>query len=142
MDIKHFKTRLVVAGSRGYANKLDFKDILEEYIQELEQPILYISGDATSGADKLIIEYCEERILPLLKVPAEWDNLETEPLLVKYSKGKAYNALAGHNRNQKMINMATHLLVFWDGKSPGTRNAIKSAEKKHIRTKVILIETT
>ena len=140
IDLKHFNTILVVAGSRGYSNKLDFKDLLEEYLQDLNGPILFVSGDAVSGADKLIIEYCEERNLPLLKIPAEWDNLEVEPLLIKYNKGKPYNALAGHNRNQKMINIATHLLVFWDGKSPGTRNAIKSAEKRKVKTKVILID--
>jgi hypothetical protein len=140
MNLKQFSTILVVAGSRGFSNKLDFKDLLEDYIQDLNGPILFVSGDATSGADKLIIQYCEGRNLPLLKIPAEWDNLETEPLMIKYSKGKPYNALAGHNRNQKMINIATHLLVFWDGKSPGTRNAIKSAEKRKVKTKIILID--
>ena len=90
-----------------------------------------VSGGA-SGVDSLAIDYAKEKGIPYTEHLADWDDLEAQPCVVKYNKrGKPYNALAGHNRNQKIVDDADFLIAFTHGSS-GTRDSIGRARKKGI----------
>ncbi|BAW19315.1 putative GTP-binding protein [Ralstonia phage RP31] len=65
----------------------------------------------------MIVDWAEENGEPCFKFPAKWDEL-----------GKA----AGHIRNAEMRTALTHLLVFWDGESKGTKEMIDNTIKMGI----------
>lgn len=90
------------------------------YLQNFKD-IEIVSGGCR-GADKLGERYCDERGFLLKMFPAEWD---------KYDKS------AGWVRNEKMAEYADFLIVFWDGKSKGTRNMIEIAKKHRLPVRVV-----
>ena len=121
--------RIVISGSRNYNDYHQFKETLQAYIQKLgidSKDLVYIAGGAPSGADAHIERYCAENPDEhLIVYPADWD---------KFKKA------AGFIRNIEMIDIATHLLAWWDIKSPGTRHAIDTAKDKSLRVKIHLIK--
>ena len=56
--------------------------------------------------------------IPYYAVPAAWDHYP--------------NKRAGMVRNGIMADLATHLLAFWDGESPGTKDMISKARKNDL----------
>ena len=112
--------RVIVAGSRGF---FDY-DLMRRELDELfwvssefdDGDIKIISGMA-DGADSLAIRYADERKLTKILFPANWNK---------------YHRVAGFLRNEDMLSVATHLVVFWDGKSSGTRHMIEIAKAKGI----------
>lgn len=86
-----------------------------------------ISGMAR-GADTLGVKFAHEFNLNLKEFPADWNNLNVSPCRVMTNKNGSYNALAGHNRNRDMAVYASSddafgvLVLFWDGKSKGSKN--------------------
>ncbi|EKD89628.1 MAG: hypothetical protein ACD_33C00024G0001, partial [uncultured bacterium] len=100
-----------------------------------------ISGKANSGADALIIRWCKENNYPCKEYPADWDNVTIPNAIIKTNNfNKQYNAIAGHMRNAAMIEDGNRLIVFFDGKSPGTKNIIELAKKKNIPTNIQIVE--
>lgn len=105
--------RIVVAGSRGFE---DFDLVCERLDESLEVcsdnllDLEIVSGTAR-GADTLGAEWAKSRGIPVKEFPAQWDH----PLW-----GKA----AGMVRNAEMARYGTHVIAFWDGKSPGTKAMI------------------
>lgn len=141
LNPEDYEIRIIVAGSRGYRDRRQFHEVLTDYIKPFDQPFLFISGKASSGADDLIIRWCQKFHYPCKEMPADWENLETPHAVIKTRPdGKLYNAHAGHERNLAMARLATHLLVFFDGKSPGTRNMLALAKQYKLVTTTILIE--
>jgi hypothetical protein len=112
--------RVIVAGSRGF---FDY-DLMRRELDELfwvssefdDGDIKIISGMA-DGADSLAIRYADERKLTKILFPANWNK---------------YHRVAGFLRNEDMLSVATHLVVFWDGKSSGTNHMIEIAKAKGI----------
>ena len=86
-----------------------------------------ISGMAT-GADTLAIKFAKKYNLALKEFPADWNNLNVTPCRIMTNSHGVYNALAGHNRNKEMAIYASSndafgvLVLFWDGKSKGSKN--------------------
>lgn len=110
--------RILVAGSRGYEDYEQFSDFMFHYVKVItlttnpnEEPV-FITGKARSGADDMIIRWCKENGYRWCEYPADWEK-----------HGKA----AGMIRNRQMGLVATHLIVFWDGRSKGTRNMLEFA---------------
>ena len=117
------KIRCIVAGGR------DFTDILTA-TQELDALLLdkyaiedieIVSGCA-NGADKIGELYAKNRGIAVKKFPADWD-----------THGKK----AGYLRNTEMAEYANRCVVFWDGKSKGSKHMIDIAKAKKIITRVI-----
>lgn len=112
--------RVIVAGSRGFADyELMCRELDTLFWDSSEfgyKDIKIVSGMA-DGADSLAIRYADERKLTKILFPANW---------------KSYHRIAGFLRNEDMLSVATHLVVFWDGKSNGTRHMIEIAKKKGI----------
>lgn len=117
--------RLVVAGCRDYHNYSVASVEIEKHIRTLGAncSVIIISGCA-SGADALGERYATEHNLPIERYPADWE---------RYGRG------AGPRRNEQMAKVADGVLVFWDGKSRGTKSMIKCAKKYNKPCQVVYI---
>lgn len=118
--------RLIVAGSRNFNNYELLKEKCDCLLSLKRQThsIVIVSGTAR-GADQLGERYAAERGYQVERFPADWKN-----------DGKA----AGPIRNAQMAAYADALVVFWDGRSRGTRDMIERAEKRGLPVRVILID--
>lgn len=112
--------KVIIAGGRDFD---DYKYMSSELTELFENSAYFkgitikiISGMA-KGADSLAIRYADEHKLTKILFPANW---------------KAYPRIAGFLRNRDMLNIATHLIAFWDGKSSGTKGMIDIAQEKGI----------
>jgi hypothetical protein len=127
MDLLDYPVRICVAGSRSWHNAYLFDICLRAFLSwaGAGQKYALISGDAWRGPDRLAIEWAEEHSVSCFTFPADWDGL-----------GKA----AGHIRNAEMRKVLTHLLVFWDGESRGTKEMIENTQKQGIHVSMILVK--
>lgn len=114
--------KLIIAGSRGFTSYETLRTKLNQLGLEDKQ-LTVISGCA-KGADQLGEQWAHEFGKQLIKMPADWDQF-----------GKS----AGYKRNEEMAKIATHLVAFWDGKSPGTKHMIDLAEKYDLLINIRII---
>lgn len=114
-------TRLLVAGSRGFSDYQLLCEKLDYYLSNIEKATLVLVSGGARGADALAIRYAQERNIKHEVHLAEWE---------KYGKS------AGYRRNLQMLGTVTHVIAFWDGRSPGTKHTIDCActQNKIIRT--------
>lgn len=143
--LKYYKHRICVAGTRGFSDYAFFTLAMQNYLKELGYPkeeILFISGDATSGADAMIIKFAIEFGYYWTSFKADWDNLNVEGARIKVNPrtGKEYNALAGFQRNEEMAEVLTRLVTFYDGVSPGTRDMIKRVNEDNHPIWVVIVD--
>ncbi len=124
VDYSIFDHRIIVAGSRGFYDYEFFEKQIKEIIAGIEGNFIFYSGMASSGADKLIVDFCKKEGYLYHPYPADWD---------RFGKG------AGFIRNGHMADTGTWLIAFYDGKSPGTTHMIKVAKEKGLRIMVINI---
>lgn len=119
--------KVIIAGSRDFNDYelLKFKTthILQNIIAKGEE-IIIISGTAR-GADQLGERYALEMGYKLERYPAKWD---------------IYGKRAGYLRNQQMAEVADAAIIFWDGKSRGTKHMIDTARSKGLQYRVIRID--
>jgi hypothetical protein len=115
---------VIVAGSRSFGNYALLKEKLDAILKEKKttHQVQIISGGA-AGADQLGEIYAKDHDLDLKLFPANW---------------KLHGNKAGYIRNTEMARHAQAVVVFWDGKSSGTRHMIKTAHKLNLLTRVIL----
>ena len=120
---KDFK--LVVAGTRYFSNYALVASKLDAYLADKldKYNVTIICGDA-QGADAMGLAYASNHGLKVEHFPAEW--------------GK-FGSAAGPIRNKKMAQNADAVIVFWDGKSPGTKNMIKNAKAEGLPCTIINI---
>lgn len=141
--------RMVIAGSRFFNNynlfELEMIKILFELNKKYPQHnILFIDREKklfkinpssleiisgmAKGADSLAVKFAHKHNLTLKEFPADWNNLDVSPCRIATNSHGSYNALAGHNRNKDMAVYASSddafgvLVLFWDGKSKGSKN--------------------
>jgi ABC-type enterochelin transport system substrate-binding protein len=126
--------KVIIAGSRSFNDYDNLKEFCEKVLVN-QNDIEIVSGTA-DGADKLGERYAKEKGYALTEFPAKWKDLTAKPCFVRYDKNKeAYNVLAGLNRNEEMAKYADALIIFWDGKSTGSKNMIESAMKHKLKIK-------
>lgn len=117
--------KLLIAGSRNFNDYNYLKKRIDKLIANWKkEEIIIISGGA-KGTDTLAEKYAIENDLSFEVYPAEWEKL-----------GKK----AGMVRNIKMAESATHAVIFWDGKSPGTKHMIEISEENLVRTVVFKVK--
>lgn len=100
--------KTVIAGGRDF-DSFALVDETCEFLGITE----VVSGGAR-GADKVGELFAEYHRIPLKRFPADWG---------KYGKA------AGHIRNKEMADYADQAIVFWDGKSRGSKNMIETMRK-------------
>lgn len=140
--VDKYKYRIIVSGTRGYNDYEFFSNVIKAYIRKLNDPsYIFITGKASTGADALIIKYCKEHGKSWLEYPAKWKELDVPNAVIKTNpKGEKYNAVAGHQRNEEMAKVATHLLCFYDGHSKGTEHMIAVAKKYNLYIESIIVD--
>ena len=87
-------------------------DRVEDYVRSLPPDTSLVTGSA-SGVDAAVTRAARERGLPVLRVPASFE--------------EAGDPRRSSERNQKLIDQADALVAFWDGSSQGTRMTIERA---------------
>lgn len=112
--------RLIIAGSRAF----DRGDILLREVKYFvgEEKIRVLSGMA-KGADMLGYNYAKIWNIPVDEHPADWN---------KYGKR------VGYLRNIEMAKNADACIVFWDGKSKGSKMMIDIAKDYNLKLQIIL----
>lgn len=119
--------RVIIAGGRDFGTKdpkhrranLYYQDL--RFMAEKLAPILHlygrdveiVSGHAPGG-DRLGEEWADSRLIPVKRFPIEQSDWDT--------KGKS----AGPIRNREMGEYSDELVAFWDGRSLGTSNMIRT----------------
>ncbi|MBW6491881.1 MAG: DUF2493 domain-containing protein [Lentimicrobium sp.] len=107
---------VAIIGSRSFNNY----ELLKErcnYFLSSSYGYTIISGGA-AGTDKLAERFASEMKIPITVYRADWQK---------------HGRKAGMLRNAEMLENCTHVIAFWDGKSPGTANMIECAKYKHLR---------
>lgn len=100
----------------------------EERLFKINPCSLEIISGMAKGADTLAVKFANKYNLALKEFPADWKNLDISPCKVITNSYGSYNALAGHKRNRDMAVYASSddafgvLVLFWDGKSKGSKN--------------------
>ncbi len=98
-----------------------YLDKVMELVRKGGKVPIIVSGEAR-GADKHGEFYARTHRIEIDPHPADWDNLGNS---------------AGYIRNEEMAIVGDLVLVFWDGKSPGSKSMIELGEKHKKITKVI-----
>lgn len=131
--------RVIIAGGRDFEpSAQDYETVAKltsKYYdyhnkQHLGRGLEFITGTAR-GADMMPYTIYEERGVPYREFPAPWDDTsgKTSSQIGYRSNGTEYWKGAGHYRNAQMADVADALILFWDGKSTGSRNMLKTMEK-------------
>lgn len=104
---------LLVAGTRTFNDYYLLSKKIKQLTARYGDNICIVSGGA-KGADTLAEQYAKDNNLEFVKFPAKWDE---------------YGKKAGFIRNEEMhhfISQQEHrgCILFWDGKSKGTKHNI------------------
>lgn len=116
--------KLIIAGGRDFADyALLSREVKKFILDHNGEPgkVQIISGKAR-GADTLGEQFAKEWKFPVIEMPADWD---------KHKKA------AGPIRNEEMAKIASHAIIFWDGKSAGSWNMINNSKKYSLVHKVV-----
>lgn len=145
-DLKLFKHRVIVAGSRDFEDYPLFEtgmfNYLERHFAGQYERVCFITGFAKTGADALIVRFCEQHGFAWVRFEAKWDDLDAPGAVIRRRRdGTEYNVRAGYDRNKVMASRGTNLIAWWDGVSGGTRDMIAQAEKRNLTTETVLIDT-
>ena len=114
--------KLIVAGGRTFNNYELLKTKLDHLLKNKEIECVEIVSGGANGADKLGECYANEKGCMVRIFNANWD---------------AYGKSAGYIRNAEMADYADACVVFWDGKSKGSKHMIDLANKKGIRVVIV-----
>ena len=106
--------KIAIVGSRTVT-----VDNIEDYISKGDE---IVSGGA-KGVDRCAADYARQTGCKLTEFLPEYER---------------YGRAAPIKRNQKIVDYADRVVVFWDGSSKGTLSVIKYAEKVGKPCEVIL----
>lgn len=118
--------RIIVCGGRKYHDRAAVFRILDRL--HAKMGIDFLIQGAADGADYLAWQWADERDVPCGSYAADWDDLDHPEAVIRYRKGKPYNANAGAICNQRMIDKdkPDGVIAFPGG--PGTVDMIRRAE--------------
>lgn len=97
--------RIAIVGSRDYP----YPERVRAFVEQLPSHAVAVSGGAR-GVDRLAIHAAQTRGLSVEVFEADW------------ATGRG----AGMARNAEMLATCQAAMLFWDGRSPGTRHAIET----------------
>ena len=104
--------KVIVAGGRNFDNFRLLYSVLNE-LSTGDETLEIVSGGAR-GADSL--GEC-------------WATLANKPIKRFLPNWTTYGKAAGPMRNKEMANYADHLILFWDGTSPGSKSMLNEMVK-------------
>lgn len=112
------KYKWIVAGSRTFQN---YPLLCKELDKIREQISEIVCGEAR-GADTLGCTYAYDNDIKVRGFPADWER---------------YGKSAGFVRNDEMAAYADKAIIFWDGKSVGSKDMIDKMEKLGKEVRVV-----
>lgn len=115
--------KVIIAGGRDF-NDLKLLASTCDKILKNKANVEVVSGVAR-GADRMGEAYAYSKGWGVKRFPARWED---------------YGKPAGATRNSEMANYADAAIVFWNGRSPGTKDMIYKAQKRGIPLRVIYYE--
>ena len=117
--------KTIIAGTRTFRDYT----LLEEVLLNLSWEVSEVVCGCSRGADQLGERWARVHKVPCVRFPAEWNR-----------RGSEYDPLAGLRRNVQMGKYADALVLFWDGRSKGSKHMMKVAEVLELKTKIIRYE--
>lgn len=137
--------KIIISGSENFTDK-DFLfttclDIISEIQYKHEVPLSdveILSGHNPKGADYYGERFATAYGVKLKLFPANWNDITALPVIVRHNFYGPYNALAGRNRNEQMVQYATQgnvgfLIAFSVDKDSGTKHLTSIAKKYGIQ---------
>lgn len=119
---------IIIAGGRTFNNQDVCDRACDKVLGSIIDDIGVFCGDA-KGADSCGDLWAYIRGVYVTYFPAKWKDLNLKPCHVKENAYGFYNVLAGTNRNKEMGDQAQGLILFWDGKSSGSKHMLSYAKK-------------
>lgn len=115
--------KIIIAGSRNFN---DYELALKTLNTLLSLENFQIVSGHAPGADQLGERFAADNNLNLVIFPANWNK---------------YGRSAGPIRNAQMAKYAEGgtLVLFWDGKSAGSKNMLENAKKYNLKIIEVLI---
>lgn len=114
--------KVVVAGSRSFNDyKLLERKLIHFLSRYKPEEVEIVSGGAR-GADSLGERFAKEKGCHLKIMRANWE---------------LFGRSAGYIRNEEMAKYADACVVFWDGKSRGSKHMIDLAEKYNLDLRIV-----
>ena len=111
--------KTIIAGSRNISHFLPFAyRIVCDAVEASGFDVTHVISGNARGVDRLGEFWASRHKVPCSKIPADW---------------RKHGRIAGFRRNEEMANTAEALIAVWDGRSPGTRHMIRTAERKGLR---------
>lgn len=110
--------KLIIAGTRTFSNQ----DLMAAQLANYDYVSMVVSGGA-AGADRLGELWAVNWGLPIKRFIPNW---------------RKFGKKAGMIRNREMALFADKAVVFWDGKSRGTKNMIENMRKLGKPCQVVL----
>jgi hypothetical protein len=110
---------LAIVGCRNYSEYSQFKDKMNEWVQNNNINITTIVSGGATGADSLAEKYANENGIPMIIHNADW---------------KKHGKAAGPMRNTLIVNECDMLIAFPSKNSKGTWNSVNKAktQTKHV----------
>lgn len=112
--------RVVIAGGRDFKDYEKLKSVCDKVLPD--GPYEIVSGCEKNGADGLGERYAEEKGWPVKKFHPDWDK---------------FGLKAGPIRNAQMADYGHAAIIFWDGKSRGSKSMIKEMKERNKPVRVI-----
>jgi len=105
--------KLAITGSRTFNDAL----LLADTVAKL-RPSEIITSEC-SGCDNMAVKYAKAHGIPVAVIPP----------LFKTDKNIKYHPRYYHIRNRQIVDLADHVLAFWNGSSRGTKSTMDYARK-------------
>jgi hypothetical protein len=132
--------RILITGSRNWTDRQTLCQVLLDLCWDLDKSVPVIVHGAAPGADSLAAWWANATGRKSEAHPADWEracdnNCHHKP---RTKNGKPYCPMAGHLRNQKMVDLGADIcLAFPMPGSRGTWDCVRRAEQAGIPVKII-----
>lgn len=94
---------VVVTGGRNYTDRAAIYAALDQL--HSQYPITMLREGDASGVDRICGEWADSHGVKHDRCPADWSNLDAPGAVIRHGKHGPYNARAGHDRNQSMLDV-------------------------------------
>ena len=96
-------SKVIIAGGRSIKDYKLVKQLVDEIVEANKLEVSHVISGRAYGVDRLGEQWATQRGVDIDYMPADWDDVSVPNAVVKYNqRGVAYNAVAGHLRNEEM----------------------------------------
>jgi len=121
------KLKVLICGGRWFSDY----ELLAKSLDKIN--ISSIISGGCKGADKLAERYAEEHNIPIEIYKPDWNNISKPGAIIKYGNYGPYNAIAGFDRNEKMLLEDKPDLVIGFCGNNGTEHMLRLARKANVK---------